>query len=58
MTIAGENGILTKARLAKKMAEVSSEREVIELIMLNSEPIFDIIFKAYLIEVVICNIFF
>ena len=49
---------MTKARLAKKMAEVSSEREVIELIMLNSEPIFDIIFKAYLIEVVICNIFF
>ena len=28
------------------------------IIMLNSELIFDIIFKAYLIEVVICNIFF
>lgn len=31
--IVGENGILTKARLAKQMSEVSSEREAIELIV-------------------------
>ena len=29
--IVGENGILTKARLAKQMSEVSSEKEAIQL---------------------------
>ena len=32
-TISGENGILTKARLAKQMSEASSEREAIELLV-------------------------
>ena len=49
-TISGENGILTKARLAKQMSEVSSEKEAIQLdaTLANMENILDTSNKYYL----------
>ena len=48
--IVGENGILTKARLAKQMSEVSSEKEAIQLdvTLANMENILDTSNKYYL----------
>ena len=51
-TISGENGILTKARLAKQMSEVSSEREAIQLevVLANMENVLDSSNKYYIGE--------
>lgn len=48
--IVGENGILTKARLAKQMSEVSSEKEAIQLdvTLANMENILDNTKQIYL----------
>ena len=49
-TISGENGILTKTRLAKQMSEVSSEKEAIQLdvMLANMENKFDNSNKYYI----------
>lgn len=51
-TISGENGILTKTRLAKQMSEVSSEKEAIQLdvMLANMENKFDNSNKYYIGE--------
>ena len=51
-TISGENGILTKVRLAKQMSEVSSEREAIqlEIVLANMENVLDSSNKYYIGE--------
>ena len=48
--IVGENGILTKARLAKQMSEVSSEKEAsqLDVTLANMENILDTSNKYYL----------
>lgn len=50
--ISGENGILTKTRLAKQMSEVSSEKEAIQLdvMLANMENKFDNSNKYYIGE--------
>ena len=50
--ISGENGILTKARLAKQMSEASSEKEAIQLdvMLANMENKFDNSNKYYIGE--------